>query len=201
MKRIVSILILILVSISCAGCFDSQYRDSSCWDITDTDFMDGYYNYYLDNISSLVSDYGFDFTRMVIVDDVNRFSISYYNDDELVIFHFLNDTGGFGAFRSEFFYFNFDKNNLLDFSKYQAILSFITEVNELVAFDFQGSSDTYQELFDNNIDDEPNTYYYHSDSVVGNVGYWVMWGDNYSDTETRWYIAFKFRSLLKTIAN
>lgn len=183
------------------GCSDSKYRDSSSWDITDTDFMDVYHSYYVNNIDSLVGDYGLDFTRMVSVDDVNRFSVSYYNDDELVIFHFLNDTGGFGAFRSEYFYFNIEKNNLLDFSKYQVILSFITEVNELVAYDYQGSSDTYQELFNNNMDDEPNTYYYHSDSNVGNVGYWVMWGDNYSDTETRWYIAFKYRSLLKTIAN
>lgn len=200
MKRIVVFLLLLLACISCTGCYDNEYRDSSGWNITDIEFMDEYYNYYTTNINSLVSNYGLNFTRNVSIEDVNRFTISYYNDDELVMFHFLNDSGGFGSFRSEYFFFSVDKDDLFDFSKYQTILSFITEVNELVAYDYQGSEDTYQELYNNNLGDEPNTYYYHSDSIVGNVGYWVMWGDNYSDSETRWYITFKYRSLLKTIA-
>ncbi len=199
MKKVVGFLVLILFVIPCIGCTDNDYRDSSNWNVEDAEFMDDYYYFYITNIDAIANGYNLGLTQEIIVEDVNRFTVSYYDDDEIIRFSFLNSTGGYGMFRSRYYYFNAEMEKLFDFSRYSTLLSFVSDVNAFVAFDYQGDSSTYQELYNNNLGHESNTDYYHFDSVVGNIGYWVMWGDNFSETETRWYIAFKYTSLLKVI--
>jgi hypothetical protein len=200
MKKIAAFLILFFVCISCIGCFDNEYSDSSNWAISDIEFLDEYFDCYITNIDSIAGGFDLGLTQEISIEDENRFNVSYSDDDEIVKFYFLNDTGGFGWYRSDYCYFNENKEVLFDYSRYFTILSFVSDVNALVAFDYQGDERTYQELYENYLVQGPNTFYYHFDSVVGNIGYLVTIGDHYSETETRWYISFEYQSLLEKIS-
>jgi hypothetical protein len=201
MKNIIRIAVIQLSLLSLVGCKDHAYRNASNWTVTDDVFMQQYLQFYTSSITMIYNKYDFEYTQEVAIEEDNRFSITYQNDCEVIKFIFLNDRGGFGHYRSNYYYFNDDLEGIFFYEHHNAILAFVSEINSIVSFDYQGDVDTYYDLYVNHLTHQQNTYFYHFDSVVGYIGYGVTWNNHFSDAESRWYISFGYTSLLKPIGS
>lgn len=198
-RRFGIVVLILMASFLCFSCSDNSYPRSSGWDVSNEDFMSSYYNHILSVVSEIAQENGVDYSVLTSEDSDNSFTITYYDDNEKIEFYFVNDPSGFGRYYSDYCIFELNQEDLFNYEKYRNSLMFISDVNSIMAYDFQGSERTYYDLYCSYLNDGPNSQYYHYDSIVGNIGYWVTWGDNYSSSETRWYISFKYISLLEKI--
>ena len=189
---------MIIYSTLLLGCSDGKYADSSNWNISDELFSSQYFEYYSDGIEAIAENYQINGITSEMNPDGKGFCINYLDDNQLIQFSFYNTLSGYGNYHSYYYIFRTNIEDLFHYSDYSIYLAFINEVNEFVSFDFQGGVETFQELYMNYISHSGQTSFAtHYDSVVGNLGYWIVCSDNYSDTEQRWYIEFHFHSLLK----
>lgn len=194
-----NILLLIALLFLIAGCSDDDYANSSNWSVTNEEFKNDYYQFYLTNITTLAKQYNIDIEVQIKEKDDRRYQIIYNSSDYFIYFNFNNDTAGYGSFSSYYTYFNENIEELFDYSKHEKMVSFVSDVNSIVSFDYHGGKETYHNLYTNYLAHETTSYKYHFDEVVGYLSYQVTCGNNYSKEETRWNITFRYHSLLKPI--
>jgi hypothetical protein len=198
MRKISFIILIVTYLTLLFGCSEGKYADSSNWNVTDEVFSSQYFELYMNGIEAIAEKYHINGITSEMNTDGKGFIIYCSDEDELIQFSFYNTVSGYGNYRSYYYAFRTNREDLFHYSNYLSNIAFISEVNEFVSFDYQGDTDTYQKLYVGYLEDKSNTYYFHYDSVVGNLGYLVTWGDHFSETESRWYISFEFHGLLKT---
>jgi len=199
MKRLVVLQLLVLLSVLLlSGCTNKDdYASQSKWNVDEKLFIEYYKNFYSDLISEKAKLYDINAQQKIEFTDDYILKIYYETDDYIIKFRFTNHNS-FAYYKS--YYCRFDSNfeQLISFKLHEEILNFVNDVNQSVAYDFKGGVDTYKELYQNRITRKgDNSYRYHFDNSVGNIGYSVSLSDNYSALEDRWYLNFEFISLLK----
>lgn len=200
MRKLLIVLLMVIYPTLLCGCSDGEYAVSSNWHVADEAFSSQYFGQYMNGIEAIAENYQINGITFEMNTDGKGFIIYWSDEDELIQFSFYNTASGYGNYRSYYYVFRTNKEDLFHYPNYTSNIAFISEVNEFVSFDYQGDAGTYQELYISYLEDKSNSYYFHHDSVVGNLGYLVTWGDHYSETEIRWYISFEFHSLLKATA-
>lgn len=199
MKRLLWLLTLLLV-IFVVGCYSNpNYAVYANWNLNDDDFV----GEYLTEISTLIGEiavhYELESNLQTLVIENDSFEIRYTLNNYDIVFHFTNDiTVGF--YYSQLWHYEESYENIFDYSKYEHYLSFIDIVTNRVIFDYQGGVHIYKQIYEGKlVDGDVCCYYYQSDDMTGNIGYSIMWDNQYSEDDSRSVILFTFRGLLRNL--
>ncbi|MGD9909849.1 MAG: hypothetical protein AB7U79_04490 [Candidatus Izemoplasmatales bacterium] len=201
MKRIFLILALFLF-VFVVGCSSNpNYASYANWNESDEDFVGVYLSEVLTLIDGIALEYDFDGNPITQILGNDSFEIQYIFNDFEIVFHFTNDMN-VAFFYAQLWHYEESFENLLEYSKYEKYISFIDNVTNQVIFDYQGGVTIYKQIFEEKQTDEDVTcYYYHYDDMTGNIGYSIMWDQQYSQEDPRSVILFTFRGLLRNLGN
>ena len=175
MRKIISVLLLVVIFLT--SCNRVEYFEQAGWNATEENFQTDYYYAYmakteelkvLHNIECHIEEKFFQ----------KGYYIYLYNDDFTIGIRFLNSEK-LAFYRIDLFYYGDSEASRKDYEKQRPLVNFINDFTNYVAFDTKTDKNHFEALYYECSEEEPFTSnYYHYDSIVGNVGYYISLNTN-----------------------
>lgn len=165
---------------------DAKYAKASGWNCSQEKFCDEYAALYKAKIQELKTTYEIDCNEDIEQynsGNDNILTVNLYNDEFTIVMRFGN-FGLYGGYYVDLYYYGSDSGDLDDYGNYKHLVDFINDLTTYVAYDTRSeeSDNHFEKLHDECIQLElkNNSYMYHFDHIVGDVGYSVgLKKDNY----------------------
>ncbi|MBO7305068.1 MAG: hypothetical protein J6V09_07605 [Clostridia bacterium] len=182
---------------------DAKYAKASGWNCSQEEFCGEYIALYKAKIQELRILCGIDCNvdiKQSNSDGNNILSVNLYNDEFTIVAYFAN-FGMYGDYSVDLYYYGINSADLDDYEKYRNLVDFINELTMYAAYDTKTEENCnhFAKLHYECIQQElkNNSYMYHFDHIVGDVGYSVgLKKDNYG-----YYYKMQKNSSVNILAN
>lgn len=152
-----------------------KYIEKNYWNCSDENFINQYIPYYEKQIDNFLLNSEIIITKKNEINYSYSHSIIYTTDDIYLEFTFINDAK-FAKCLIDCYFYDISCDALLQNKKINLIFNIINEFGINNIYDFhENNINTLENLLNmskNNISKIYEDYYYHYDSLVGNLGYY-----------------------------
>lgn len=171
MKKYISILLLFVIFLT--SCNRVEYFEQSGWNCTDVIFQTYYNNLYKVKIAELKEIYNLRFSEQESKELNGNYQLYLYNDDFTIQIKFANGEK-LAFYRIDLFYYGDSEVSRKDYEKQRSLVNFINDFTNYVAFDTKTDKNYFEALYYECCEEKTfASNYYHYDSIVGNVGYYI----------------------------
>lgn len=158
---------------------EDEYAKSSEWSCDNETFSKEYLDIYISKLEELQAKHGI-ICELRITENNDNGQCSYdiyLSNDEFAIHFILRNNKSFGEYTVRLEFYDKEINSLYNYDKQRNAVNFINEFTHYVAFDTKHDEcenhfeRLYLETVQNQNSNRINTYIYHQDDLVGNIGY------------------------------
>ena len=222
MRKMILLSLILLVSVSLMSCGavvdwllinldkNGQYYLGAGWDCNDETFANEYYPLYYSEIQRLKALHGLECQERVDwdYDTMGNPKVTFYLYCEEYTFRLKLLGGSIGYYDGYLYYYAEDRSTD-KYEEFKPLVEFLNDFTNYAAYDTKTDCNHFEKMFNDAISngEKYSSFYYHYDSVIGNVGYYVQltqekgyyyMAEFNSDIEKTCYL-FSFDGLLKPL--